>query len=116
MADIEKKAKKEKKPREFSKMFVTGITIVTIVITVFTCVTICITGDTSALPVLVTCVFAELATGTGFYYAKAAMENKIKLKKDLMLETLKMNKQFTEEDIVTAEKMIEKAELQIDTD
>lgn len=110
------KDKKEKPKKEFSKIFVTGITIVTIIVTIYACVTMYLFGDMSALSVLITCIFAELATGTGFYYAKAAMENKIKLKKELMLETLKMNKKYTEDDVKKAEEMIEKASLQIDLD
>ena len=37
------------------------------------------TKDLSALPYMITSVFAELAVGTGFYFNKAQKENIIKL-------------------------------------
>ncbi|WP_455619658.1 hypothetical protein [Eisenbergiella sp.] len=68
-----------KKKMEFSKLIFVGVSIVTMVITVFSCRMIWITMDTSALAYLIPAVFAEMATGTGFYYSKAKAENKIKL-------------------------------------
>ena len=74
-----KAAAAAKKKVEFSKLVFLGVSIVTIAITVFSCRMIWITMDTSALAYLIPAVFAEMATGTGFYYSKAKAENKIKL-------------------------------------
>lgn len=68
-----------KKKVEFSKLIFVGVSVVTVAITVFSCRMIWITMDTSALAYLIPAVFAEMATGTGFYYSKAKAENKIKL-------------------------------------
>lgn len=68
-----------KKKTEFSKLIFIGVSIVTMAITAFSCRMIWITMDTSALAYLIPAVFAEMATGTGFYYSKAKAENKIKL-------------------------------------
>ena len=74
-----KAAAAAKKKVEFSKLVFLGVSIVTIAITVFSCRVIWLTMDTSALAYLIPAVFAEMATGTGFYYSKAKAENKIKL-------------------------------------
>ena len=74
-----KAAAAAKKKVEFSKLVFLGVSIVTIAITVFSCRMIWLTMDTSALAYLIPAVFAEMATGTGFYYSKAKAENKIKL-------------------------------------
>lgn len=75
-----------KKKIEFSKviMLVAGIT--NLLVILFTCFMVWITKDTMALTYLIPSVAAEVATGTGFYYAKARTENRIKLKKSLGLE------------------------------
>ena len=66
---------------EFSKiiMIIAGIT--NLLVILFTCLMVWTTKDTLALTYLIPSVAAEVATGTGFYYAKARTENKIKLKK-----------------------------------
>ena len=74
-----KAAAAERKKVEFSKLIFLGVSIVTIAITVFSCRVIWLTMDTSALAYLIPAVFAEMASATGFYYAKAKAENKIKL-------------------------------------
>lgn len=74
-----KTAAAAKKKVEFSKLIFVGVSVVTVAITVFSCRMIWITMDTSALAYLIPAVFAEMATGTGFYYSKAKAENKIKL-------------------------------------
>lgn len=74
-----KAAAAAKKKAEFSKLIFVGVSVVTVAITVFSCRMIWITMDTSALAYLIPAVFAEMATGTGFYYSKAKAENKIKL-------------------------------------
>lgn len=74
-----KAAAAAKKKVEFSKIIFAGVSVLTLAITVFSCRMIWITMDTSALAYLIPAVFAEMATGTGFYYTKAKAENKIKL-------------------------------------
>ena len=74
-----KSAAAVKKRTEFSKLTFIGVSIVTMAITAFSCRMIWITMDTSVLAYLIPAVFAEMATGTGFYYSKAKAENKIKL-------------------------------------
>lgn len=74
-----KAAAKERKKVEFSKLIFVGVSVLTLAITAFSCRMIWITMDTSALAYLIPAVFAEMATGTGFYYSKAKAENKIKL-------------------------------------
>ncbi len=73
--------KTKKRPPEFSKIFLTVIGTVTILVTVFTLVMVWRTNDLSPLTFLIPALFTELATATGFYYAKAKAENRIKLRK-----------------------------------
>ncbi len=70
---------KTRKKVEFSKLIFVGVSVLTLAITVCCCYMIWLTMDTSALAYLIPAVFAEMATGTGFYYSKAKAENKIKL-------------------------------------
>lgn len=51
------------------------------VVIVFTLVMVWRTCDLTPLQYLIPSVAAETATGTGFYYAKAKVENRIKLMK-----------------------------------
>ena len=66
---------------EFSKLIFIGVSVVTIATLIFSFVMIWKTMDTTALAYLIPAVFAEAASATGFYYAKAKAENKIKLMK-----------------------------------
>ena len=50
--------------------------------------------DSSPLTVLIPAVAAETATGTGFYYSKARVENRIKLMKANRVEPTESS--FTE--------------------
>lgn len=70
-----------RKRKEFSKIIITWVGVVTLVVTTFTLAIVWKTGDTSPLAYLIPAVFAELATATGFYYSKAKAENRIKLRK-----------------------------------
>lgn len=70
-----------RKRKEFSKIIITWVGVVTLVVTAFTLAIVWKTGDTSPLAYLIPAVFAELATATGFYYSKAKAENRIKLRK-----------------------------------
>ena len=70
-----------RRPAEFSKKIITFMTVFTVVITIYTLAVVWRTGDTSPLTCLITAVFAEYATATGFYYWKARKENEIKLRR-----------------------------------
>lgn len=68
-------------PVEFSKLILITIGAVTALVTVFTLVMVWRTNDLSPLAYLIPALFTELGVGTGFYYSKAKMENRIKLRK-----------------------------------
>lgn len=68
------------KKREFSKVIITAISIATVLVVIASFVLMFYTGDLSALPVIITGCFAELASATGFYYWKAKNENMLKIK------------------------------------
>ena len=70
---------KKKPPKEFSKKILIVAGIINAVVIVFTMVMIWRTRDLSPLAYLIPSVAAEVATGTGFYYSKAKVENRIKL-------------------------------------
>lgn len=70
---------KKKPPKEFSKKIFIVAGIINAVVIVFTMVMIWRTLDLSPLAYLIPSVAAEVATGTGFYYSKAKVENRIKL-------------------------------------
>lgn len=70
---------KKKPPKEFSKKILIVAGIINTVVIVFTMIMIWRTLDLSPLAYLIPSVAAEVATGTGFYYSKAKVENRIKL-------------------------------------
>ena len=70
---------KKKPPKEFSKKILIVAGIINAVVIVFTMVMIWRTLDLSPLAYLIPSVAAEVATGTGFYYSKAKVDNRIKL-------------------------------------
>lgn len=70
---------KKKPPKEFSKKILIVAGIINAVVIIFTMVMIWRTLDLSPLAYLIPSVAAEVATGTGFYYSKAKVENRIKL-------------------------------------
>ena len=70
---------KKKPPKEFSKKILIVAGIINAVVIVFTMVMIWRPLDLSPLAYLIPSVAAEVATGTGFYYSKAKVENRIKL-------------------------------------
>lgn len=74
-----KAAAKLGKRVEFSKLIFVGVSVATVATIAFSCYMIVLTMDTSPLAYLIPAVFAEMASATGFYYAKAKAENKIKL-------------------------------------
>lgn len=66
---------------EFSKIIMIVSSLITISISVFALVMIWRTENLEPLIYLIPAAFAELATATGFYYSKAKLENRIKLRK-----------------------------------
>lgn len=78
---------KMKKP-EFSKVIVIILVILTFLLTFYSMAAMLILQDLSALPVIITTVFAAFTTGTGFYYNKAKAENLKKLAKAAREEQL----------------------------
>lgn len=71
---------------EFSKKILVVAAIVNVAVIIFTFIMIWRTCDLTPLTYLIPAVAAETATGTGFYYAKAKVENRIKLMKAHNLE------------------------------
>ena len=71
--------KRRKKPLEFSKKILIIAAITNMVVIVFALIMMWRTNDLSPLAYLIPSVAAEVATGTGFYYSKAKVENRIKL-------------------------------------
>lgn len=67
---------------EFSKVILVVVALATIAIVVASFVLMWRTMDLSPLSYIITGIFAELASATGFYYWKAKNENMIKLTKD----------------------------------
>lgn len=66
---------------EFSKKILIFAAVINMVVIVFTLIMVWRTCDLTPLQYLIPSVAAETATGTGFYYAKAKVENRIKLMK-----------------------------------
>lgn len=71
-----------KKKMEFSKKILIVVSIATVLIVIASFVLMWRTMDLSPLSYIITGIFAELASATGFYYWKAKNENLIKLTKD----------------------------------
>lgn len=67
---------------EFSKVILVVVALATIAIVVASFVLMWRTMDLSPLSYIITGIFAELASATGFYYWKAKNENMVKLTKD----------------------------------
>lgn len=71
---------------EFSKKILIFAAILNVLTIVFTFIMVWRTCDLTPLQYLIPAVAAETATGTGFYYAKAKVENRIKLMKQNKVE------------------------------
>ena len=78
--------KQHKSKMEFSKKILFFAAILNIIVIVFTLIMVWKTCDLTPLEYLIPSVAAETATGTGFYYAKAKVENRIKLMKQNHIE------------------------------
>ena len=81
-----RKRKKQKPVWEFSKKIVVAVFSINIAVIVFSLIMMWRTCDLSPMAYLIPAVAAETATGTGFYYAKAKVENRIKLMKQNHVE------------------------------
>ncbi|MBS5331761.1 MAG: hypothetical protein KHY36_04425 [Subdoligranulum variabile] len=81
-----RRRKKQKAPWEFSKKIVVVVFSINIVVIVFSIIMMWRTCDLSPMAYLIPAVAAETATGTGFYYSKAKVENRIKLMKHYNIE------------------------------
>lgn len=77
----------KKKPQmEFSKKILIVAGVINGIVILFTMVMIWRTLDLTPLTYLIPSVATEVATGTGFYYSKAKVENRIKLMKQNKVE------------------------------
>lgn len=77
---------KRKPKMEFSKKILIVAGVINGIVIAFTMVMIWRTLDLTPLTYLIPSVAAEVATGTGFYYSKAKVENRIKLMKQNKVE------------------------------
>lgn len=84
-----------KRKMEFSKKILIMVSIATVLIVVASFVLMWRTMDLSPLSYIITGIFAELASATGFYYWKARAENIIKLRA-VFGEQLTISEDFTE--------------------
>ena len=74
--------KKQKQRLEFSKKIIIAAGALNFIVIMFSLYMIWKTENLEPLVYLIPSTAAEVATGTGFYYAKAKAENKIKLMKE----------------------------------
>lgn len=70
----------KEKTLEFSKIILAVVALATIAVCVVSFILMWKLQDLSALSYIITGIFAELASATGFYYWKARAENIIKLR------------------------------------
>lgn len=80
------KRAKKKQPTEFSKKILMVAGVLNTVVIVFTMIMVWRTLDLTPLAYLIPSVAAKVATGTGFYYSKAKLENRIKLMRQNKVE------------------------------
>ena len=85
----------KEKTLEFSKIILAVVALTTIAVCVVSFILMWKLQDLSALSYIITGIFAELASATGFYYWKARAENIIKLRAAFG-EQLNITEYFTE--------------------
>lgn len=85
----------KEKTLEFSKIILAVVALATIAVSVVSFILMWKLQDLSALSYIITGIFAELASATGFYYWKARAENIIKLRAAFG-EQLNITEDFTE--------------------
>ena len=78
----------KKSKMEFSKKIFIFVAAVTVVVTAFTMYMVWETKDISPLIYLIPAIFAEMGTGTAFYYWKARCENLKKMEMEYKSENL----------------------------
>ena len=81
-----RRKRKKRTPYEFSKKILVYAAIVNTAVIIFTMLMIYDTKNLEPLAYLIPAVATEVATGTGFYYSKAKVENRIKLMKQYKVE------------------------------
>ena len=77
-----------KSKMEFSKKIFVFVSVVTLAVTAFTMYMVWETKDLSPLIYLIPAIFAEMGTGTAFYYWKARCENLKKMEMEYKSEGL----------------------------
>lgn len=82
------KTSMKKSKMEFSKKIFIFVAAVTVVVTAFTMYMVWETKDISPLIYLIPAIFAEMGTGTAFYYWKARYENLKKMEMEYKSENL----------------------------
>lgn len=92
-------ANKKKQPLEFSKKILIVAAIINTIVIGFTLTMVWITQDLSPLEFLIPSVAGEVAVGTGFYYSKAKVENKIKLMKKNKVKVTKDSFNESEQEV-----------------
>lgn len=85
----------KEKTLEFSKIILAVVALATIAVCVVSFILMWKLQDLSPLSYIITGIFAELASATGFYYWKARAENIIKLRAAFG-EQLNITEDFTE--------------------
>ena len=91
---------------EFCKIIVIAVSILTAIISCFAMIAMLIIQDLSALPALITAIFATFTAGSCFYYNKAKAENLKKLAKELKEE------EIDTEDIQTAKILLDNSPIE----
>lgn len=83
--------RKHRAKMEFSKKILVVAAVTNVSVILFTFIMVWRTNDLSPLAYLIPSVAAEVATGTGFYYSKAKVENRIKLMRNNKVEPTENN-------------------------
>lgn len=85
----------KKRKMEFSKKILIFCTGATVIIVGLAFLLMWRTGDLSPLSFIITGIFAELASATGFYYWKAKNENMVKINQNT-IQIKDLNEEVTE--------------------
>lgn len=88
-----------KKKKEYSKLVLGSIIVLTYLLVIFTCVMVAITLDLGILKVLIPSLFSLTTISVGFYSWKAKTENKYKLEIARIEKEEELKKKYKNEDI-----------------
>ena len=88
-----------KKKKEYSKIVLGSIIILTYMLVIFTCVMVAITLDLGILKVLIPSLFSLTTISVGFYSWKAKTENKYKLEIARIEKEEELKKKYKNKDI-----------------